>query len=115
VNDDQRLRLAALEEKLVDLVLDEADPDHWSGEGKSLSQLSQLERGDRYWCKKNAAASLSLLVKVSAVLEVKPGVGPSGRTDAEEGVDRAIARAEAAAAKALERIGARAGPRGSNH
>lgn len=117
---DQRERLLALAEKLADLVLDEADPDNWSGEGKTLKAQSQLERGDRYWCKKNAAASLALLVRVGGLLEVRDGERqPSGRTDDDAKLDNAIDRAERAAANALERISRKkpsnAPPSGSSH
>lgn len=105
MNDYQRIRWAALEGKLIDLVLDEADPDNWSGDGKTLRDLSQLERGDRYWCKKNAAAALVLLVRVTTMLEAKAEADKPDAGGHAASMDRAIARAESAATKMLERVG----------
>ena len=67
MRDDQFEKLEALQEKLCDTILTEADPDNWPG-GKQLPKdLSQEDRGDRYWCKKNAAATFTLLNKCMSI------------------------------------------------
>ena len=63
MRDDQFDRIEALQERLVDQFTQEADPVNWCGQGKKPMQLTRDERGDQYWCKKNAAATLTLLHK----------------------------------------------------
>ena len=65
---DQIQRLQDLSEKLAEVVLEEADPAEWPGANTPLAALTQQERGDRYWCKKNAAASFSLLERTTSLL-----------------------------------------------
>jgi hypothetical protein len=65
VRDDQYASFKALNEKLIDVVIVEANPEHWTGDPSKLAELTREERGDRYWCKKNAAATLSVLMRVS--------------------------------------------------
>jgi hypothetical protein len=67
MHQDYKTRLTALSDKLTDVVLEEADPDNWPGAGKKPSELTKDERGDRYW-DKNAAASLTLLIKVHSLI-----------------------------------------------
>lgn len=112
---DQLAKLAFLEEKLTDVVLSEADPDKWTGADKELSELSKEERGDRYWCKKNAAATLSVLTKTMSVhgmVQRKVAGNGAGRT-AEGGddtdMDREIAKAERDAEKVLHKFRQRHG------
>lgn len=69
MRDDQRARLAALEEQLIDKVLDEADPETWPGAGVELAQMTKQERGDAYWCKQNAAATLGLAMRVASLIQ----------------------------------------------
>lgn len=64
MRDDQIVRLQALSERLGEVVIEEVDPHKWPGAGKALADLTQEERGNRYWSKKNAAASMTLLLKV---------------------------------------------------
>lgn len=106
---DQLQRLQDLSEKLADVVLEEADPAEWPGAGQPLAGLTQQDRGDRYWCKKNAAATFMLLSKAEEII-ARRGDG-SREKDADDGEDmeRTIANAEREAAKALERIQSGAG------
>lgn len=57
---DQLAKLRQLSEKMVDVVLSDADPDNWTAPGVKLSDLNPLERGDRYWCGKNANQMIPL-------------------------------------------------------
>lgn len=51
MRDDQYLRLQALEEKITDQFLFEADPKNWPADGVAPKAMTQQDRGDRYWCK----------------------------------------------------------------
>ena len=97
---DQIENLRNLVEKLADVVLEEADPDQWPGAGQPLASVDQQTRGDRYWCKKNAAASFSLLERCQSVVNDAGSVG--GQQDRSEDLQRDIDKAEKAAAKALD-------------
>lgn len=111
MRDDQYAKLKGLQEKLTDVVLVEADPAKWPGDGKALADLSRDERGDRYWCKKNAAATLTMLMKVhslTGVLEQRGGFGapppdPEG-ADGEADLDKEIRSAEREAARIIQRV-----------
>lgn len=108
MHNDYKTRLTALSDKLTDVVLEEADPDTWPGADKPLDKHTKQERGDRYWCKKNAAASLTLLVKVHSLI----GMHTRGGTpkDGDEPDDEAfrlgqrVSAAERAAQEVIERL-----------
>lgn len=93
---DQYEKLQQLEEKLLDVFFNEADPEGWPGAGKKVADMTQQERGDSYWCKKTAAATLALTqrigVLVGRVQMSGAGTTPTGGTDG-EGQDPATAEA----------------------
>jgi hypothetical protein len=93
----QLARMASLQERIADVVLDEADPDNWPGKGKTLAELTTEERGNRYWCKKNAAASFALLARCTVFMS---GAVPADPTE-EESLDRQIAKREQEAERLL--------------
>lgn len=100
---DQIARLQALSENLAEVVIDEANPATWPGEGKVAKELTQEERGNRYWCKKNAAATMTLLVKVMNITatlakDKDPSIG-----EEEKELDDEVAQAERQAMALLER------------
>lgn len=99
---DQLQRLNDLSEKLADAFLVEADPSEWPGDGKSPADISQQERGDRYWCKKNAMATAGVL-RFALDLTAK---APPGETDhaRDSDMDRKIAEAEKRASAAVARV-----------
>ena len=101
---DQLKRLADLSEKLADVVLSEADPDEWPGSGKGQAEMTQQERGDRFWAKRNAAATFALLSKTNEIVERR--ADGSRERDGDDGSDmqRTIERAEREAAQAIERL-----------
>ena len=107
MRDDQYLKLQDMEEKLCAVVIQEVDPQSWPGHNKPLADITKEERGDRYWCKKNAAATLTLLNKVITLVE-RPTRGLPSMTDddtasqEEISLDKDIASAERQAAKILE-------------
>ncbi|UZD96275.1 hypothetical protein LOY64_04505 [Pseudomonas corrugata] len=102
MRDDQITRLQALSERLGEVVITEVDPHNWPGAEKTPTELTQHERGDRYWCKKNAAATMTLLVKVMSITgHVQGGTLPSGAS--EDDLDAIQAKAEREATALLER------------
>lgn len=110
---DQLTRIAELSEKLADVVLEEADPETWPGAGVPLADMSNEQRGNRYWAKKNAAATFALLERTSSLLTDVKTVGNDRHKD-DEDLDKQIQAKEKEAAKMLERVmkGAKAASRG---
>lgn len=110
---DQMQRLQELSEKLADVVLDEADPAKWPGADMQLAALTQQQRGDRYWCKKNAAATFSLLERTASLLTDAKDLR-NQRPDEDADMEKQIAAKEREAAKLLEKVmkGAKAASRG---
>lgn len=109
MRDDQYLKLQAMSEKLTDVLFDEIDPDHWPAAGKKPADLTKDERGDRYWSKKNAAATLTLITKVGGLINLAqtrtPAAEPSGETsDPEVDIDKEIAAAEKEANAMLDEV-----------
>lgn len=106
MRDDQLKRMAELSEKLAEVVLEEADPDLWPGAGVPLADMTTQDRGDRYWSKKNAAATFALLVRTEEIVErVK---NPQDEARHGEDLDALIGQAEKKAEALLKRVGATA-------
>jgi len=100
---DQLERLRDLEERLADVVLEEADPDTWPGAGRPLAGLSREERGNRFWCKRNAAATFGLLERTVRTL-ADASTPHTGRTpEHEDELGNEIERMEREAAVVLDR------------
>ena len=104
---DQIARLTDLQGRLVETVINDADPDNWTASGLLLSEMSAADRGDANWCRKTAVQSVSLLIRVQQLLEPKaPGKAP-GTQDVDD-PEADIKRAERAAADMLKRVGSKA-------
>ena len=86
---DQFESLQARAEQLVDLFLDESKPEHWPGAGLLPSAMDKATRGDRFWCKKDAVATLACAQRIADDLQAE--------------VDAAEKEAEALATKLLSR------------
>lgn len=88
----------------------DANPEHWTAPGKIAKDLTQQERGDAYWCRKLASASLSVLTKVLVVTGMAErrlasnAPDPIGDDGDAGSLDKEIRRAEREAAKILKRI-----------
>jgi hypothetical protein len=107
---DQRKRLAELSEKLIDVVLEEADPDFWPGAGKALADVDQETRGNRYWCKKNASATFALANSVEKLCDnTKQALGRDPYQGAD--LEAEIRRAEKLAGKMLDKVNKQHEPR----
>lgn len=111
MRDEQYFKMRALSEKLTDVVLDEADPDEWPGAGIPLCDLTREDRGNRYWCKKNAAATLAVLTRVHQVIGITERAKAGKFTlemPGEDGeLDKEIALAEKEATKILRQVQSR--------
>lgn len=114
---DQYERLQSLTEKLTDVFLDEADPEKWPGHGVAPNAMDAQSRGDRYWCKKNAAATLTVIMKTTTLIGViqqrsaggaPDGVPPEGAEDT-DGLDGEIRAAEREAARLIDKAQREAG------
>jgi hypothetical protein len=109
---DQYERLQALEEELMDVFLFEADPAKWPGHGIEPGAMDRQTRGDRYWCKKNPAATLMIVTKVQALVCQTQHFGdttlagnPSAEEQEAEGeLDKSIAAAEREAARLMSKM-----------
>lgn len=105
MRDDQITRLQALSERLGEVVINEVDPNNWPGDGKTPAELTQEERGNRYWCKKNAAATMTLLLKVVNIAGVMNRQKPA--PDAGHAIDELdgeLAAAEREAQAIIDRM-----------
>jgi hypothetical protein len=69
MRDDQLDRLKELAESVAEVFIQEADPQTWSGAGILMADMDVQTRGDRYWCKKNAIQTGSLLARVLDLAE----------------------------------------------
>lgn len=97
MREDQIQRLKELSERLADAFIFEADPDNWPGAGLKPCDMTQEERGNRYWSKKDAAATATILNK-AITLQIRPeahiaGVLGASNDDGDE-LDKLIKEAE---------------------
>lgn len=108
MNEDQAKRLEAIEEKLVEVALRDADPGNWSAPGVLLCDMSAAQRGDAKWCRQTAVQTLAVLNQVqraiSAYRTPQKGVPPN-----EPDPDAMIKDAEREARTLLEKLGVKAG------
>lgn len=111
---DQYEKLKRLSEKLLDVFLDEANPDHWPGAGIKPNMMDKATRGDRVWVKKDAAATAVLSMKIEgltgmheqAMMRTGGMPEPADGNGASEGddMDAVVAQAEREAAALLVKV-----------
>jgi hypothetical protein len=110
---DQFEKLEALSERLADRFISEADPDNWTAPAKLPADMTQQERGDSYWCRKNAMATggvLRFVLDLHARAKTPTaGGGPDPEGDLDRQIAEAEKRAKAAVSRALERAKSGAG------
>lgn len=102
MRDDQYIRLQQLEEKLADQLLIEADPVNWSGDGLAPAEMTQQQRGDRYWCKKNAVATMSMTLRIGSLIgqiQRNGNTTPTPESGDPDGETQGLLDAEVAAAE----------------
>lgn len=102
---NQLEKLKQLSDKMVGLVIAEADPDTWAGANKKLDEMSVEERGDRYWCKKNANQMITTAVKLETLIALCERKNTSPNTEVVQNVESKIIQFENAAKKRLECLG----------
>jgi hypothetical protein len=98
---DQAKRLHALQDKLLDTVFREADPDNWIGGNTPTAELDRDARGDRYWCMKVAAQAVGIYARLDAI-SGQSGTAMHPREG--EDLDDEIKRSEREAKKILDRV-----------
>lgn len=100
---DQLERLRDLSERLADSFILEADPVEWPGNGKPPADLTQQERGDAYWCKKNAMATGGVLRYTLDLIDKHGASGSPEGAAQDADLDRKIADAQRRASEAVNR------------
>lgn len=105
---DQIQRLQELSEQLADRFLLEADPTMWPGTpGTPPAEWTDKQRGDAWWCKKNAMGTGGVLKFTLDVLSKHTGddapKDPAAEGDLERQVKEAERRSAKLVADALER------------
>lgn len=104
---DQYERLQSLCERLTEAFLVEAEPANWPGAGVAPADMSKADRGDAYWCKKNAFATLSLIHRVSGLVvqtDSARGNSPGAVQEEEASLDAEVKAAEAEAKRLMDRL-----------
>lgn len=108
---DQFEALQQRAEKLLDLFLAESDPDKWPGAGIEPAKMEKTTRGDRYWCKKDAVATLACAQRIGALVDLarqKTAGGddaPEAVTPGEDDLEAEVREAEAEADRILKKVG----------
>lgn len=101
---DQIKRLQDLAESIGEVFLEEADPQNWNGAGQPLASLDKDQRGGRYWDKKNAIQTGTLLARVLDLRDRDKGqVGP-GVTTPDDDAEKEIKRFEKQADEMINAI-----------
>lgn len=99
---NQLEKLKQLSEKMIDIVITEADPDTWPGANKSLDEMSEDERGDRYWSKKNANQVITTAVKLETLIALHERKGTAPKDDKITDAENKVRQYEKAAQKRIE-------------
>jgi hypothetical protein len=96
MNIRQSKALADIEHKLMDVFLDEADPDTWPTiNKKDTIKEQQAARGNRYWSAKNANQTMALLTRITAYRQkLKEGITIAASEDSDKGLERDMRTAE---------------------
>ena len=104
MREDQIDKLQALSEELTDVFLFEAAPKSWPGAGVLPRDMSQEDRGDRYWCKKNAVATMAIVVRIESLTGRMRNPTGKDAADEEGGLDAEIAAAEREGKAMLDQV-----------
>lgn len=79
MREDQYLKLKGLQDRLIDVFLEEGDPINWPGFGTPIKVQTKEDRGDAFWCKKSAAQTLLVAGRIGTLTAQHEGnFGPSG-------------------------------------
>ncbi|KAB0665660.1 hypothetical protein F6V25_08025 [Oryzomonas japonica] len=100
----QNKKLAAIEGKLLDVFLEEADPDKWTQiKADDPVKEQQFARGNRYWQAKVANQTMALLTRIVAYRAKSTETG--GASSAVDDDKQMKADMKAAEKKVKERLG----------
>lgn len=105
---DQIERLQDLAEQIGEVFIEEADPQNWNGAGVPLAQLDKEARGGRYWDKKNAIQTGTLLARVLDLRDRDSRVIGEGSKMTEQDSEQEIKRFEKQAKDMVNAVIARA-------
>ena len=98
-------RLDDIVERIADVFLTESDPDNWNGSGVALRDMDEKTRGNRYWDKKNAIQTGSLLWRGIELKERQLGVSPNHVVPlTDDDADKEIRRYEKKAKELIDAI-----------
>lgn len=112
---DQFEKIQAMNESLADVFINEVNPANWPGADQPIDMQDAKIRGDRYWMKKNAVATMTLMQRIAVFVGmVKRGTLPlasefvsddSGETGENDvSIDKEISKFEKMAAAAIKDI-----------
>lgn len=106
--------LCDLADRLTEIAISECDVTQWPGHGKKVSEMDKQERGDRYWAKQNATATITLVKNLHTLVAQREAgqkerlaANPAAASD-EEILEQQTAQAEREAAEAIRRAMAKA-------
>lgn len=107
---DQYERLQTLNEELTDVLIAEADPATWPGADTPAREMTKEQRGDRYWVKKNAFATVSLIARVQGLVgamqaDSNRGAGAALVNEGDRLLDEEVDAAEKEAKALMARLG----------
>lgn len=97
---DQIESLEKRAEELVDVFLAESDPGKWPGHGLEPHEMQSKDRGDRFWCKKDAAATLACAQRITTLVEIVRK--PAGPGEVPDDLSREIAAAQKEAERLMD-------------
>lgn len=100
---DQLERLQAVASTIAEVFIVEADPANWSGHNQGLAEMDAETRGARYWDKKNAIQTGTLLARVLDLSRYDQNAG-KGNAMKEDTAEKEIKQFEARAKKLIDDI-----------
>lgn len=107
MREDQTIRLKELVEEVAEVFIAEADPKTWCGAGMEPADMDAETRGGRYWDKKNAIQTGTLLARVLDLAERDQRASKGNEVPADD-AEKEISRFEKKAQDLLNGIQQRA-------
>lgn len=112
ISADQIKRLEALQSKLIDLYLDEMQPENWPQDVPDDPKATKAARGDRVWHKKDANLTITHAIRIETLLKLRQEGQQAGEPGEDEETEKLTAEAMATAATIIKRAqGTRFGKR----
>ena len=105
-------RLNELADKLTEVMLFEADPVNWVGHGENIGELGGKERMARQNDKRDAAATIQILVKLHSLIDLNKRTNDGNviAADEEEEAKELAAKVRAAQREAAKIVSKAVGP-----